>query len=132
MKKIVLVIGLCFALGGCVTLSDVRVAVDKITTAQPNPITQNALYEVQNGAVVLFAALNTYKRACKQGLVGVNCKTAVANIQAYTRRLPPVIKELRLFVKNNDQINAAVVYTEIKRLIEAATYEAKTNGVEGV
>ena len=45
-----------------------------------------------------------------------NCKANIRQIQAYTLQVKPLIAQLRSFVDNNDQINAAVVYNQLRAL----------------
>src|SRR5437879_2603443 len=125
MKKLALVMLMAFSLSGCAGLN---LAFQSTT----NPVTKNMLYEVENGMTIAFAGLNTYRRSCDQGLIPASCKATLAKIRVYTIQIPPLLKALRTFVKNNDQVNAVVIYNTIVGLISSFKAEAVASGVVGV
>ena len=57
------------------------------------------------------------------------CRANVAAIQQYTRQLPPLLAQLRSFVKDNDQINATLVYNQVVTLVANFKAAAKNVGV---
>lgn len=122
MRKIVLAFTLAFGLSGCAGLN---LAFQSTT----NPVTKDMLYEVENGMTIAFAALNTYRRSCNQGLIPVSCKQTIAKIRVYTIQIPPLLKALRTFVKTNDQVNAVVIYNTIVGLVTSFKAEAAASGV---
>lgn len=122
MRKIAFALVLAFGLFGCAGLN-------LAFQSTANPITKDMLYEVENGMTIAFAALNTYRRSCNQGLIPVGCKQVLAKIRVYTIQIPPLLKTLRTFVKTNDQVNAVVVYNTIIGLITSFKAEASASGV---
>lgn len=105
------------SLGACSTLQSLDSAYQLATKSITNPVTKDDLYKVESGVRIAFTALQTYKDACVQGVVDTNCRANVAAVQQYTRQLPPLLAQLRSFVKSNDQVNANVVYNQIAALI---------------
>lgn len=130
MKKLALALVLAISLGGCAQLQTVSTAWDLASKSVQNPVSKDDLYRVEAGIQIAFTALNTYKRACVQGLADAKCGDNVAAIQAYTRQVPPYLKQLRSFVKNNDQVNASVVYNQLSQILANIRSEAAQRGVQ--
>lgn len=122
----IIALALALSLGACAQL---QTAEKFITGGVSNPVTKTQLYEVENGAIVVFAGLNAYKATCVRGAIQPSCKATVAAIQAYTRQIPPQLKVLRVFVKGNDQVNAMLVYNTITQLLANAKATASASGV---
>ena len=116
MKRIILALTLSLSLAGCANLQAITDGISLATKSIANPVTpaDEAQVEVALGAAIDL--LKAYKRACVEGTADVNCRANIAQIQAYTRGIPPLVAQLRSFVDNNDQINAAVVYNELRAL----------------
>jgi hypothetical protein len=116
MRKIVLVLTLSASLAGCADFQAITGGLSLVTKSIANPVTpaDEAQVEVALGAAIDL--LKAYKTACAQGSADVHCHANVAQIQAYTIQVKPLITQLRSFVDNNDQINAAVVYNQLKAL----------------
>ena len=129
MRKIILAVALAIGLTGCGTVQTLMDASQFVTASVTNPITQERLYKVESAMVIAFAALNAYRQACLQGAAETHCRENIAKIQAYTRRIPPLMTQLRTFVANNDQINAIVVYNQVKQLIDSFKAEAAAAGI---
>lgn len=131
MKKLLIAAALACAvtLGGCSTLQNFGTAISIASKSITNPVSKDDLYKVESGVRIAFTALQAYKDSCAQGLVDTNCKSNVAAIQVYTRQLPPLLSQLRSFVKNNDQINATVVYNQIVALIANLKTAASNVGI---
>ena len=117
MRKLFLIAALSLGLGACSTLNNIDTAFQLATKSITNPVTKDDLYKVESGVQIVFTALNAYKQSCTQGLVDKNCRANVAAVQQYTQQLPPLLAQLRSFVKSNDQINATVVYNQIVALV---------------
>lgn len=119
MRKIFLAFALVGALtaGGCSTLQSIGTAFSLVTKSVANPVTMTDLYQVESGVSLVFVALNTYRTACVQGTADKSCRVNIQAVQQYTRQLPPLLTQLRSFVKQNDQINATVVYNQLVTLI---------------
>ncbi len=117
MKKLLLAAMVALSLGGCATIDQLVNSAQIVTKSYTNPVTTSDLYKVESGVSIAFTALNAYKDSCAKGLVDTNCKANVAAVQVYTRQLPPLLVQLRGFVKNNDQINAITVYNQVVALV---------------
>lgn len=130
MKKVLLAITLAFSLAGCAQLQKVSDALHIATAGTANPVTKQDLYIFENGMIVAFAGLNAYKRACVAEAVDTNCKANISAMQVYTRQLPAMLKTVRAFVKNNDQVNAAIAFNTLKDLYSQFKALAITNGVK--
>jgi hypothetical protein len=134
--KIVAALCAVLALGGCTNfkiagldLSTIEQGISLASKSAANPITKDDLAKAELAADTVVKALRLYKQACAQGSVDTNCRSNVAAIQAYTRQIPPYRDQLRSFVKNNDQINAHVVFNQLTALIANVKTTATTLGV---
>lgn len=128
MRKIILAIALSLSLSGCLTLQQVETAVHFGTVSVANPVTTTRLNQMENGLKVLFAGLNAWKRSCVQGLIPDVCKQQIRTVQVYTLQLKPYLIELRKFVKNNDQVNAVVVFNQLTEIIGIVRTKASEAG----
>lgn len=129
MKRFVLGALVALSLGGCAQLETAGTLLSLSTKSVANPVTKDELYRVEAGIQLVFTALSAYKRSCAQGLVDVKCKDNIRAIQVYTLRVPPLLRQLRGFVRNDDQINAVVVYNQLTLLITNLKADAAQRGV---
>jgi len=132
MKKLALALVVALGLSGCAQLSQVMQTGSLITQSYSNPVTRQHLYEAENAMIVAISGLQVYKKTCAQGVITGNCRATVGKIQVYTRKLPPLLTQVRAFVRNNDQVNAIVVFNEFVAVFQAMRQEAIANGVGGV
>lgn len=130
MKKLILVLPLALALGGCPSMSESLNAVQLATIGVTNPVTKQDLYNFENTMIVAFAALNGYKKACIRGVVDTNCRANVAAMQTYTQQMPGLLATTRNFVKNNDQVNAASAFSTLQTLYGQFKTLALANNVK--
>jgi hypothetical protein len=130
MRKLLLVIPLALALAGCGTTS-VFQGGTSLTATVANPVTPAMLYQVENGAIVAFSGLNAYRDACiaKTAVVYPKCRTVIPQLQVYTRQIPGPLKEVRKFVRANDQVNAITAYNTVRALLDQFKATALANGV---
>lgn len=128
MRKGLIALALAAGLSGCAGVPGTLFNI--ATKSVANPVTKDDLYQVENAMTVAFAALEAYKKSCVAGAVGSGCKGIITKIQVYTRQIPPLLTQLRGFVKNNDQVDAATVYDQIETLIANFKAAAAANGVE--
>lgn len=132
MKKLVLVVAATIALGGCAadgTLANLASGISLVTKSVANPVTKADEAQIEIAADGAVKLLLTYKADCKQGIADKNCRANIAQIQVYTRKMGPLIAQLRSFVDNNDQIDAAVVYNQLAGLYTQAKSIASAAGV---
>lgn len=130
MKKLALALVVAIGLSGCAQLQTISSAYDLATKSIQNPVTKDDLYRIEAGIQIAFTALATYKKACVEGLADSRCRDNVAAIQVYTRQVPPYLRQLRSFVKDNDQVNATVVYNQLSGILANIRNEAATRGVK--
>lgn len=127
MKRLFAAFAITLMLGGCAgtRLGDVlSIATASIT----NPVTKERLNQIEATVQIVFVGLNTWKRSCVAGLLNENCKQQILTVQIYTRQIPPYLKDLRRFVKDNDQVNAIVVYNQLTDIISRVRSEAAAGG----
>lgn len=129
MKRIVLALVLGLSLGGCAQLQKFQDALTLTTATVTNPVTKDRLNDLEAGIRIVFAGLKAYKSACINGTADVHCRTNIQQIQVYTRQVPVPLAQLRAFVKNNDQINATIVYNNLVTLITNAKQAAANAGI---
>lgn len=129
MKRIILVLALSLSLGGCQFFSKLQTFVDLGTASISNPVTKDRLQKIEAGAVLVFSGLNAWRDACEQGALNESCKQQIRTVQIYSMQIPPYLKELRKFVRTNDQVNASVVFNQIVDLVGIVKAKAAENGV---
>jgi hypothetical protein len=129
MRRIILALTLSLSLAGCATLEAVSQGISLATKTIANPVTKTEEAQIELALDTAVQTLLVYKRACAQGSADKNCRTNVAQIQAYTRQIPPLVAQLRTFVDNNDQINASVVYNQLTALYTNVRSAATSLGV---
>jgi len=129
VKRIILVLALSLSLGGCQFFSKLQTFVDLGTASISNPVTKDRLQKIEAGAVLVFSGLNAWRDACEQGALNESCKQQIRTVQIYSMQIPPYLKELRKFVRTNDQVNASVVFNQIVDLVGIVKAKAAENGV---
>lgn len=130
MRKIAAIILLTVSLGGCAALQNFQSAVSIGTASVSNPVTKDRLHKIESAVTLVFVGLNTWKESCAQRLINEGCKAQIAAVQVYTRKIPPYLTQLREFVKNDDQVNAVVVYNNIMKLVDVVKAQAAANNIK--
>lgn len=133
MRKLLIVPILCLGLGGCASLPSIHAietAIQLGTASIANPVTKQRLYQIESAITVVFVGLNTWKDQCRAGTIPASCKDQIAHVQIFTRQLKPYLVQLRGFVKNNDQVNAAAIFNQITDTISAIKAQAATNNIK--
>lgn len=129
MRRIFLILALSLSLGACSTLQNIQTAIQLGTASIANPVTKDRLNQMESAIILVFAGLNAWKQSCQQGLIPADCRNQIAEVQVYTRQIPPYLSQLRTFVKNNDQVNATVVFNNITNLVGTVKSQAAARGV---
>lgn len=129
MKRLIIVLALSLSLGACAQWQAVTGALSIATKTIANPVTKDELYAVEATARILTEALLTYRKACLAGNVDKHCRQNIEAIQPYTRQVDPLLLQLRGFVKNNDQINAVVIYNQLTQLYRNVKSSAAQLGI---
>lgn len=131
MRKMLFLVPVILSLCGCAGLAEqaLQLPTGVLTQSVQNPITRAHLYRLENGLIVGVSALNSYKRLCEQKVIGPQCITVVQRLQVYVARARPALRSLRTFVRNNDQVNARVVYNTLANVISEFRTEAATAGI---
>jgi len=129
MRKIIIAITLSLALGGCAQLQAITQGISLATKSIANPVTRDEEAKVELALDTAVQALQAYKKACIAGTADKNCRSNIAQIQAYTRQVPSLVEQLRNFVDHNDQINATVVYNQLTALYANVKQAAMDLGV---
>lgn len=122
MKRFLAVVLVTVSLSGC--------AVGLLTSSVNNPVTPDALYQTENAITVAFVGLSAYRRACLLETVDLRCRENIRAIQPFTRKIPPLLAQLRTFVKDNDQVSAKVVHKELVQLIINLKSMADAKGIQ--
>lgn len=128
MRNIFLSLMLALSLAGCATFKNIETAVQLGTASIANPVTPTRLSQMENATILVFTGLNTWKASCAKGLIPPSCKNQIFTVQIYTRQIPPFLIRLRAFVKNNDQVNAVVVFNQLVDTISAIKAQAAASG----
>lgn len=129
MKRLILAFTLSLSLAGCATFDAVTQGISLATKSIANPVTKTEEAKIELALDTAVKLLKVYKQACIQGSADVHCRDNIAQIQAYTRQIPPLVAQLRIFVDSNDQINASVVYNNLTALYTNIKASALSLGV---
>jgi hypothetical protein len=129
MKRYLAIVLVSLSLGGCAQLSAISGGLSLVTKTIQNPVTEQELYQIEASIRILTEALLTYRRACIAGSADLRCRANIEAIQPYTRQVPPMLAQLRGFVRNNDQINAVVLYNQLTQLYTNVKSSAAQLGV---
>lgn len=127
MKRLLVIIAVALSLGGCANL---KTAFDIATT--PVTVTPAMVYQVENGLKTATAGLVAYRRLCLQKVIDSvtrNCRAVIVKIQPYTRAAAVAIVDLRIAVRENNQVNAISAYSALQRLITNIQSERQLAGV---
>lgn len=135
MKRFLIAITLILPLTGCAGLAEklFNLPTGVLTQSVGNPVTSYMLYEVENGLIPAVAGLNVYKRTCWASVpkgTPAACKNTTRTLQKYTRKLPPLINQAKVFVDKNDQVNAKIIYGEIMKTVSDFRATATAAGVK--
>lgn len=134
-RKSILAVPVLLLLGGCAgTLPSLAENVlslpsGVLTQSIQNPVTRDTLYRVENGLRVAVVGLQTYKNYCNGRPVGDRCDVIVAQLQSYSKRARPLVRQLRTFVRKNDQVNAGVVFTTLRGIFAEFQTTAAREGI---
>lgn len=135
-RKQILVVPVLLLLGGCSTMQLAAFAETAVgapsgilTKSVQNPVTRDTLYRVENGLRVAVAGLQAYKNYCEGRPVGDRCDAVVTKMQKYVKRSRPLIRQLRVFVRKNDQVNAVVVFKTLRAIFEDFRTTAAQEGI---
>lgn len=129
MRKLLLTTCLAFSLAGCGNQS-ILTGGNCITCDIPNVITMDELYKAENGLIVVEVGMNTYKSLCREGVIPDSCEGILIKLKKYNKIGRTLLKSVRSFVKQNDQINAVIVFGQLKQLILQLQGEATAAGVQ--
>ena len=129
IRTFLLATALSAPLTHCAQLQTAFEVANFTTASIANPVTPAMLNNLENAAIVVFAGLNAYRQSCVQGAIPASCKTIIRQMQVYTRQIPPALTQLRAFVRNNDQVNAVIVYNSVANLIASLKTTAAQNNV---
>lgn len=130
MRRYLVVVLVALSLGGCAQLQAVSSGLSLVTKSVTNPVTENELYQIEASINILVTGLNAYRKACLDGAADKNCRANILAIQPYTKEVPVYLAQLRSFVRNNDQINAANTYNTLVTLYGNAKQTALNLGVK--
>lgn len=132
MFRFVILFPLLLCLGGCAGFVEkvLDIPVGVLTKSYDQPLTKSDLYKVQGGVRVVVRLMRNYKQLCEDLVIDSRCIAVVARLQGYSRKSRPMIQSFRRFVKNNDQVNARVVYDELRALIADFRGEAAAAGIQ--
>lgn len=133
MKRFLAILVVGLSLTGCASLPSIHTltTIAQLGTASvANPITKDRLYQMESAITIVFAGLNAWKDQCRRGTIPATCKDQIAHAQIYTRQIPPYLKQLRAFVKNDDQVNASTVFNRLTETIAAVKAQAATNNIQ--
>lgn len=128
MKKLILALALTLSIAGCQQFRTLETAFQLGSASVANPVTPERLYQIESTISLVFVGLNTWKRTCVAGLIPDTCKQQIRTVQVYTLQIKPYLRQLRAFVKQNDQVNANVVFNQLTDVIGIVRAQAAAGG----
>lgn len=128
MRKYIAVVLVALSLGGCATIQRIQTLTELGTVSVANPITRERLAQIESAATLVFVGLNTWKRTCRAGLIPQECRRHIRTVQVYTLQMPSYLLQLRTFVRQNDQVNATVVFGQLTEIIATVRAKAAESG----
>lgn len=129
MRKYLAVVMVTLTLGGCAQLQTAQNLMNIATASIDNPVTAEKMYQIEASLRIAVEALLTYRRACLAGSADLRCRENIEAIQPYTRQVPPLLAELRLFYRNDDKVNALVVYKRLGNIYNSIVTQAASRGI---
>lgn len=129
MRKLALALVLSVSLAGCAQLQTASNLMNIATTSIDNPVTAEKMYQIEASLRIAVEALLTYRRACIAGNADLRCRENIEAIQPYTRQVPPLLAELRSFYRQDDKVNALVVYKRLGNIYNNIVTQAAQRGV---
>jgi hypothetical protein len=134
-RRSILAVPVLLVLGGCAgtlpSLAESAIGLPSgiLTQSIQNPVTRDTLLRVESGLRIAVAGLQTYKNYCEGRPVGDRCDAVVVQLQSYSKRARPLVRQLRVFVRKNDQVNAGVVFTTLKEIFTEFRAVATREGI---
>jgi len=129
IRTILFAAAISLPLSNCAQLQTAFEVANFTTASVANPVTPQMLNNLENGAIIVFAGLNAYRQSCVQKAIPQECRTVIRQMQVYTRQIPPLLAQLRTFVRTNDQVNAVIVYNSVANLVATLRTTATQNNV---
>ena len=131
MLGLILIVPLLLPVGGCASLAEGVIGLPSgvLTQSIKNPITKAHLFKFENGLTIAVVAFNNYKDLCENRTLPPSCIAITNGLQKYIPQMRKVLRELRVFVRKNDQVNARIMLGTLRSLVEAFRAEAATNGL---
>lgn len=135
MRKTIVALALAasISLGGCLTTGDIGSVITGLpstvfTTTVNNPVGKRELADIERGYQAALGVANVYVELCRsRQIVRASCRPVVERIQSYVGQAHAALVQLRVFVRNNDTINAmsaiAAVRTAIAGFQNSADYQ---------
>lgn len=113
---------------GMPSFDALKTAVTIGTTTIANPVTETRLNQMESTLTLVFAGLRSWKAACARGALPITCRKQIANVQVYTRQIPPYLEKLRTFVRDNDQVNAMTVFNTLSDIVTTVRTQSTAAG----
>lgn len=118
MKKLIIILTLALSLGACAGMpKSVLDGGSSIIASTSNPVTRERLYQIEASLSTVASAAIVYRRSCLQGNLPASCRATVEKIRGYSSTARAMVKRLRVFVRENDQVNAIRVLIELQGVI---------------
>lgn len=129
--KMLFVLPLVVSVSGCASMAEgvFKLPSGALTQTYENPITKARLYKIQNALILGVTAMQSYKDLCEQRVLANNCIATVASLQGYVKKGRPLLRQLRVFVRKNDQVNARIVFTTLYAVIQDFRATATAAGI---
>lgn len=132
MRKLLarLLLAASLALGGCATLEKIAgLPTGVLTTTINNPVGKNELADIERAYQGAIGIVNVYVELCRtRQLARASCRPVVVRIQGYVGQAHAALVQLRVFVRNNDTVNAmsalAAVRLAIANFRNSADFQA--------
>ena len=117
MKKII-ILAFALSLTACAGMNkSLLEGGTSVLVEAANPITAERLYQIEASLSTAASAAIVYRRSCLTGALPRSCRAIVEKIRGYSSTARLMLTRLRVFVRQNDQVNAIKVFLVVQSVI---------------
>lgn len=119
IKFSALALALALTLGGCATLENIAGLPSGILTSTiNNPVGPREMADIERAYQGALGVANVYVELCRSRQIArPTCRPVVVRIQGYVSQAHAALVQLRVFVRNNDTINAMSALAAVRQAI---------------
>lgn len=119
LRVLLVAASLSLSLGGCATLENIAGLPSGILTSTiNNPVGPREMADIERAYQGALGVANVYVELCRSRQIArTSCRPVVVRIQGYVAQAHAALVQLRVFVRNNDTINAMSALAAVRQAI---------------